>query len=97
MDLILFSCRARVAGFFRQKKQQRTLLLSLGIVLAGIYSYIFTYLLHQAQLGDSVPQSPAQILEYANLFLLAIIILKGFFRRMCRRPKSYSAYIPSAL
>ncbi|WP_161890726.1 hypothetical protein [Pontibacter russatus] len=86
MDLILFSCRARVAGFFRQKKQLRALLLSLGIVLAGVYSYIFTYLLHQARIGDSVSQSPEQILEYANLFLLAIIILKGFF----------PAYVPKA-
>lgn len=62
------------------------MLLSLGIVLAGVYSYIFTYLLHHAQVGDGVPQSPAQILEYANLFLLAIIILKGFF----------PAYVPKA-
>lgn len=79
MDLIVFSCRARVAGFFRQKKQQRALLLSLGIVLAGIYSYVFTFLLYQAREGDSLQQSPDQVLEYANLFLLAIIILKGFF------------------
>jgi hypothetical protein len=79
MDLIAFSCRARVAGFFRHKKEQRALLLSLGIVLAGIYSYIFTYLLHKARVGEGVPQSAEQVLEYANLFLLAIIILKGFF------------------
>ncbi|MCJ8164671.1 hypothetical protein MKJ04_07425 [Pontibacter sp. E15-1] len=79
MDLLLFSCRARVAGFFRHKKEQRAMLLSLGIVLAGAYSWLFTYLLQQAQDGGALKQSVPQLLEYTNLMLLAIIILKGFF------------------
>ncbi len=79
MDLLLFSCRARVAGFFRHKKEQRTLLLSLGIVMAGMYSWLFTFLLQQAQDGGALNQSVPQLLEYANLMLLAAIILKGFF------------------
>lgn len=86
MDLILFSCRARIAGFFRQKKQQRVLLLSLGIVLAGVYSWLFSLLLQQAHEGGLIRQSAGVLLEYANLLLLAVIILKGFF----------PAYVPKA-
>ncbi|WP_266204599.1 hypothetical protein [Pontibacter kalidii] len=85
MDLILFSCRARINSFFRQKRLQRVLLLSLGLVSAGVYSWLFAFLLQQAGEG-STKLSVDQVLEYTNLFMLAIIILKGFF----------PAYIPKA-
>lgn len=86
MDLLLFSCRARVAGFFRQKREQRVLLLAAGIMLAGVYSWLFSFLLKLAHEGETISQSPDQVLEYANLLLLAVIILKGFF----------PAYVPKA-
>ncbi|MDX5435976.1 MAG: hypothetical protein LPK03_02205, partial [Pontibacter sp.] len=70
MDLILFSCRARVASFFRQKRLQRILFLALGLVSAGVYGWLFSYLLGQAGQG-SVHQSVEQVLEYTNLFILA--------------------------
>ncbi|MCX2741697.1 hypothetical protein [Pontibacter anaerobius] len=85
MDLILFSCRARINSFFRQKRLQRVLLLSLGLVSAGVYSWMFAFLLQQAGEG-STKLNVDQVLEYTNLFMLAIIILKGFF----------PAYIPKA-
>jgi hypothetical protein len=78
MDLILFSCRARVASYFRHKKTQRVFLLALGIVGSALYAWLFSYLLVQAQEGGINP-SVQQVLQYANLFLLAIIILRGFF------------------
>ncbi|GAB3830593.1 hypothetical protein GCM10028895_46870 [Pontibacter rugosus] len=53
-------------------------LLMLGVVLAGVYSWIFAFLLRQAHQGH-LSLNTHQVLEYANLFLLAIIILKGFF------------------
>ena len=86
MELILFSCRARVAGFLRQKPEQRVLLLSVGIVAAGVCSWLFSHLLQQAHEGNGIHQHPEQVLEYTNLFLLAVIILRGFF----------PAYIPRA-
>ncbi|MBC5992580.1 hypothetical protein [Pontibacter cellulosilyticus] len=78
MDLIIFSCRARLASFFRQKKLQRVLLLALGIVGSAFYAWLFSFLLQKAHLGGINP-SVQQVLQYANLFLLAIIILRGFF------------------
>jgi hypothetical protein len=78
MDLIIFSCKARVASFFRQKKTQRSLLLALGIVGSAFYSWMFTFLLNKAHDGGINPDVQ-QVLQYANLFLLAIIILRGFF------------------
>ncbi|MFD3003086.1 hypothetical protein ACFS7Z_22170 [Pontibacter toksunensis] len=78
MELIFFSCRARIDSFFRQKPQQRALLLALGILLAGFYALVFTIILQKAQEGG-IKQSPELVLEYSNLFLLVIIILRGFF------------------
>lgn len=78
MDLILFSCRARVASFFRQKKYQRVLLLALGIIGSAFYAWLFSYLLGKAGQGEITP-NVQQMLQYTNLFLLAIIILRGFF------------------
>ncbi|AKD03724.1 hypothetical protein POKO110462_02090 [Pontibacter korlensis] len=85
MDLILFSCRARINSFFRQKRLQRLLLLSVGLVSAGVYGWLFSFLLEQAGEGNT-KLGIDQVLEYTNLFMLAIIILKGFF----------PAYIPKA-
>lgn len=78
MDLIVFSCRARINSFFRQKRLQRLLLLSVGLLSAGVYSWLFSFLLQQAGAGATM-LSVEQVLEYTNLFILAIIILKGFF------------------
>ncbi|MFD2515013.1 hypothetical protein ACFSRY_14150 [Pontibacter locisalis] len=78
MDLIIFSCQARVASFFRQKKLQRVLLLALGIVGSAFYSWLFSFLLHKAYEGGINP-GVQQVLQYANLSLLAIVILRGFF------------------
>ncbi|MBD1397133.1 hypothetical protein H9Q13_08155 [Pontibacter sp. JH31] len=85
MDLILYSCKARLHSYFRQKKIQRVLLLALGIVLSGFYAWLFSYLLQQAQEG-SLNMSVDQMLGYTNLLLLAFTILRGFF----------PAYIPKA-
>jgi hypothetical protein len=85
MDLILYSCKARLNSYFRQKKLQRVLLLALGIVLSGFYAWLFTYLLQQAQEGG-MNMDVARMLGYTNLLLLAFIILRGFF----------PAYIPKA-
>ncbi|WP_299823889.1 hypothetical protein [uncultured Pontibacter sp.] len=85
MDLILFSCRARFASFFRQKKLQRVLLLSLGIIGSALYAWLFSFLLAKADQGGVNP-GVQQVLQYTNLSLLAIIILRGFF----------PAYIPKA-
>ncbi|MDX5419524.1 MAG: hypothetical protein LPK09_09930 [Hymenobacteraceae bacterium] len=85
MDLILYSCKARLNSYFRQKKLQRVLLLALGIVLSGFYAWLFSYLLQQAQEG-SLNMSVDQMLGYTNLLLLAFTILRGFF----------PAYIPKA-
>lgn len=78
MDLILFSCKARINGFFRQQPWLRALLLGLGVAGAGVYSWLFAFLLREAGEGGFTP-SVAHTLEYTNLFLLALIILKGFF------------------
>ncbi|PRY08889.1 hypothetical protein CLV24_12056 [Pontibacter ummariensis] len=78
MNLVSFCCRARVASFFRHRRLQRILLLALGIVGAAIYSWLFSSLLEQAQAG-ATSLSVNKVLEYANLLLLALIILKGFF------------------
>ncbi|MEJ8802251.1 hypothetical protein [Pontibacter sp. H249] len=85
MDLIIFSCRARFASFFRQKKLQRVLLLSLGIVGSAFYAWLFSFLLTKAH-QDGINPGVQQVLQYTNLFLLAIIILRGFF----------PAYIPKS-
>jgi hypothetical protein len=85
MDLIIYSCKARLNSYFRQKKIQRVLLLALGIVLSGFYAWLFSYLLQQAQDG-SLNMSVDQMLGYTNLLLLAFTILRGFF----------PAYIPKA-
>ncbi|GAB3532781.1 hypothetical protein GCM10027443_17090 [Pontibacter brevis] len=47
---------------------------------------MFTYLLQQAHNDTGVIQKAEQVVEYSNLFLLVIIILRGFF----------PAYIPKA-
>ena len=78
MDLIIFSCRARFASFFRQKKLQRVLLLSLGIVGSALYAWFFSLLLTKAHLGGINPDVQ-KVLQYANLLLLTIIVLRGFF------------------
>ncbi|MFT2007977.1 hypothetical protein ACMA1I_04820 [Pontibacter sp. 13R65] len=85
MDLILYSCQARLQSYFRQKRTQRALLLAVGIVLAGFYSWMFTYLLHKAHEGGINP-GVDKVLGYANLALLAITIMRGFF----------PAYIPKS-
>lgn len=64
---------------------QRVLLLSLGIVGSAFYAWLFSFLLTKAHYGGINP-GVQQVLQYANLFLLAIIILRGFF----------PAYIPKA-
>ncbi|WP_439879865.1 hypothetical protein ACSX1A_11875 [Pontibacter sp. MBLB2868] len=78
MDLILFSCKARFHSFFRHKKTQRSLLMALGILGSAFYSWLFSFLLDKAHQGGINP-GVQQVLEYTNLFLLAIIILRGFF------------------
>ncbi|MFD2247191.1 hypothetical protein [Pontibacter ruber] len=78
MDLILYSCKARLNSYFRQKRLQRVLLLALGIVLSGFYSWIFTLLLQKAHEGGINP-SVEKVLGYANLLLLAFTVLRGFF------------------
>ncbi|WP_018479035.1 hypothetical protein [Pontibacter roseus] len=85
MDLILYSCKARLNSYFRQKKVQRVLLLMLGIVLSGFYAWLFTFLLQQSQEG-SFEFGIEKMLGYTNLLLLALTILRGFF----------PAYIPKA-
>lgn len=85
MDLIIFSCQTRLASYFRQKRLQRVLLMMLGIVLSGVYAWMFSYMLQNAQEGD-INVNPEKVLGYANLALLAITILRGFF----------PAYIPRA-
>ncbi|ARS34305.1 hypothetical protein [Pontibacter actiniarum] len=85
MDLISFSCRARIRSLFRHKRLQRLLLLAFGVAAAGTYSWMFAFLLEQAGQGGLHP-SVEKVLEYTNLFMLAIIILKGFF----------PAYVPKA-
>lgn len=78
MDLILFSCRAKLTSYFRQQKTQRVLLLALGIVLSGFYGWLFSFLLGQAHDGNINP-GVAQVISYINLFVLAITIIRGFF------------------
>lgn len=78
MELVLYSCKAKLASYFRQKKLQRVLLLSLGIIVAGLYSWGFTFLLKQAAEG-SINTSAEKIISYANLLVLAVTILRGFF------------------
>ncbi|TXK50535.1 hypothetical protein FVR03_04965 [Pontibacter qinzhouensis] len=85
MDLIIYSCQARLTSYFRQKRTQRTLLLAVGVVLAGFYSWLFTFLLQKAHEGGINP-SVDKVLSYANLALLAITIMRSFF----------PAYIPKA-
>ncbi|RIJ34040.1 hypothetical protein [Pontibacter oryzae] len=78
MDLLAFSCRARIHSFFRFKRTQRLLLMAFGLAAAGVYSWLFAFMLRQAAQGG-ISQSVDTVLEYTNLFILAIIILKGFF------------------
>lgn len=85
MDLILYSCKARLNSYFRHKKMQRVLLLALGIVLSAFYAWLFTYLLRQASEGG-LNMDVSQMLGYTNLLLLAFTILRGFL----------PAYIPKA-
>ncbi|MBJ6116731.1 hypothetical protein JAO76_00910 [Pontibacter sp. BT310] len=77
MDLVLFSLRARLNGFFRQNKLQRVLLLGGGIVLSGFYGWLFSYMLEQAQNGGDT--SVTEVIRYINLFVLGITIIRGFF------------------
>lgn len=77
MDLVLFSLRARLNGFFRQNKLQRVLLLGGGIVLSGFYGWLFSYLLEQAHNGGNT--SVTEVIRYINLFVLGITVIRGFF------------------
>ncbi|WP_187261958.1 hypothetical protein [Pontibacter beigongshangensis] len=85
MDLIIYSCQARLNSYFRQQRTQRALLLAVGVVLSGFYSWVFTFLLQKAHEGGINP-SVDKVLSYANLALIAITIMRGFF----------PAYIPKA-
>jgi len=85
MELIKFCCQARFDGFFRQKKLQKVLLLSLSLFMALFYSWLFSFLLQRAQ-EDTFTPGVEQMLQYTNLLLLVLIILKGFF----------PAYVPRA-
>ncbi|RAU82551.1 hypothetical protein [Pontibacter arcticus] len=78
MELILYACRVRLVSQFRQKKTQRFLMLAFGIVLAYFYSWLFSFVMLESHKTDAGP-TPVLMLEYANLFILALIILKGFF------------------
>ncbi|WP_242927354.1 hypothetical protein [Pontibacter vulgaris] len=78
MDLILFSCKARLQSYFRQKRTQRILLLLLGIAMSVFYSWMFSYLLQKAHEGGINP-SVEKVLGYTNLFILAITIMRSFF------------------
>ncbi len=78
MDLILFSCKARLQSYFRQKRNQRILLLLLGIALSVFYSWMFSFLLQKAHEGGINP-SVEKVLSYANLLILAITIMRSFF------------------
>lgn len=78
MDLILFSCKAKLSSYFRQQKTQRVLLLALGIILSGFYGWLFSFLLAKSHNGGINP-GVKQLIGYINLFILAITILRGFF------------------
>ena len=78
MDLILFSCKAKLASYFRQQKTQRVLLLALGIVLSGFYGWLFSFLLGKAHDGSINPGTD-QMITYINLLLLALVIIRSFF------------------
>ncbi|QCR21152.1 hypothetical protein [Pontibacter sp. SGAir0037] len=78
MELVLYSCKAKLSSYFRQKRLQRSLLLGLGIIASGFYSWLFSFLLLQAQQGD-IDLTAAKVISYANLLILAITILRGFF------------------
>ncbi|MBB6612449.1 hypothetical protein H7F15_15490 [Pontibacter sp. Tf4] len=77
MDLVLFALKARLDGFFRQNKLQRVLLLGGGIVLSGFYGWLFSYMLEQAQNGGVT--TVTEVIQYINLFVLGITIIRGFF------------------
>src|SRR5690606_27406264 len=85
MDLILYSCKARLNSYFRHKKMPRVLLLALCIVLSAFYAWLITFLLQQASEGG-LNMDVSQMLGYTNLLLLSFTILRGFF----------PAYIPKA-
>ncbi|GHA78140.1 hypothetical protein [Pontibacter akesuensis] len=85
MDLIVFCWRARIRSFFGERHLKNVLLLILGVLAAGGYSWLFTYLLNLAH-ENKFASGTDEVLAYSNLFLLAIIILKGFF----------PAYVPKA-
>jgi hypothetical protein len=85
MDLILFSCKARINSYFRQHKIQRVILLALGIILSGFYGWLFSSLLAKANSGN-ISLGAEQMISYVNLLLIAFIILRSFF----------PAYLPKA-
>ncbi|MCC9165781.1 hypothetical protein [Pontibacter harenae] len=85
MNLILFSCKARLNSYFRQKKALRLFLLAIGVVLSAMYSWIFAELLQKTAQG-ALELTVEKTISYTNLLLLAVIILRGFF----------PAYIPRA-
>ncbi|WP_242917050.1 hypothetical protein [Pontibacter liquoris] len=93
MDLIIFSCRARFASFFRHKKLQNLLLLVLGIVVSGIYSWMFSFMLRKAHEGGINP-SVDEVLRYTNLFLMVIIVMRGFFPSYTPRTEFISRLYP---
>ncbi|MCC9134906.1 hypothetical protein ACFSKU_19600 [Pontibacter silvestris] len=78
MDLIIFSCKTRLASYFRQKRLQRILLFMLGIVASGFYSWIFSFMLQNTQESE-INLTSEKVIGYANLALLAITVLRGFF------------------
>lgn len=85
MNLILFSCRAKLASYFRQHKLQRVLLLASGIILSGFYGWLFSFLLDKAH-ERSISIGVEQMISYSNLLLAAFIIIRSFF----------PAYLPKA-
>lgn len=76
--MILFSCRAKLASYFRQQKTRRVILLALGIILSGFYGWFFSFVLSKAHDGG-INTSVEQMISYMNLLLLAFIIIRSFF------------------
>ncbi|WP_347160152.1 hypothetical protein [Pontibacter chitinilyticus] len=93
MDLILYSCRARLNNYFRHNKVQRALLLASGILLSGVYSGMFSFLLAKAHTGD-FNETVESILRYINLLLLVVVVMRGFFPAYTPRTEFISRLYP---
>ena len=85
MELLQFAIKAKFSGFFRQQRAQRIFFLVLGLIAAGFYSWMFGFMMEQARESD-MAVSTTKVLSYANLLLLALTIMRGFF----------PAYIPKS-